>query len=57
MHDTDLWMAGLGVVVTLAYLVGILMRPKRTFGRIGPDSAAVLGLYAAGIVGLVIIGG
>ena len=56
MHDSDLWMAGLGVVVTVAYLVGVLMRSRRTIARIGPDSVAVLALYALGIVGLVVIG-
>jgi cation:H+ antiporter len=55
-HDTDLWMAGLGIVLTAVYIVGIVVRPRRRLlGRLGIDSAAVIALYALGIVGLVAI--
>ena len=54
-QPSDLWMAGLGAVVTGAYAVGIVMRPRRRFLGIGPDSLAVLAAYALGIVGLTII--
>jgi cation:H+ antiporter len=54
---TDLWMAGLGVVLTAFYLGGIVLRPRRRIGRLGPDSIAVVGAYALGIGGLVLIGG
>jgi cation:H+ antiporter len=55
-QPSDVWMAGLGVVVTGAYAVGIVMRPRRRIGGLlGPDSLAVLVAYALGIVGLAII--
>ncbi|MFL5781863.1 MAG: sodium:calcium antiporter [Thermoleophilaceae bacterium] len=56
--DTDVWMAGLGILLTAIYLVGIVMRPKRRlFGRLGVDSLAVILIYALGIVGLAVING
>jgi cation:H+ antiporter len=57
MHDSDLWMAGLGAVLTGVYVVGILLRPQRRFARMGIDSILVLALYALGIAGLAAIGG
>jgi cation:H+ antiporter len=49
---TDLWMAGLGVALTVVYAAGILFRPQRQYGVLGPDSLVALGIYALGIVGL-----
>jgi cation:H+ antiporter len=54
---SDLWMAGLGAVVTGIYLAGIVVRPRRRIARLGPDSLAVVAAYALGIAGLAIIGG
>jgi cation:H+ antiporter len=56
-QDSDLWMAGLGAIVTGIYLAGIVLRPKRRIGRLGPDSLGVVLVYALGIVGLAAIGG
>jgi cation:H+ antiporter len=53
---SDLWMVGLGVLLTSVYAAGILLRPGRRFARLGPDSWAVLALYALGIGGLVLVG-
>src|SRR3954454_14477779 len=52
---TDIWIAGLGVVLTGIYIVGIILRPKRTFWRMGPDSIAAIIVYAAGIAGLILV--
>src|SRR4051794_40538213 len=52
---TDIWIAGLGVVLTGIYIVGIILRPKRTFWRMGPDSIAAILVYAAGIAGLILV--
>jgi cation:H+ antiporter len=52
---TDVWMAGLGIVLTAVYIVGLVLRPRRTLGPLGLDSAAAVLLYALGIVGLAII--
>ena len=50
-----LWLGGLGVVLTTVYVAGLIVRPTRTFLRMGPDSVAAVALYALGIVGLVAI--
>jgi cation:H+ antiporter len=56
-QPSDLWMAGLGAVVTGVYIIGIVMRPRRRVAGMGLDSLAVVVAYALGIVGLAIIGG
>jgi cation:H+ antiporter len=52
---TDVWIAGLGIVLTGIYIVGVIVRPQRTFWRLGPDSIAAIVVYALGIVGLVLV--
>jgi cation:H+ antiporter len=52
---TDLWVAGLGVVLTGVYLVGLILRPQRVRARMGPDSLLAIGLYVLGIAGLIAI--
>ncbi|MEA2483959.1 MAG: cation:H+ antiporter [Thermoleophilaceae bacterium] len=53
---TDIWIAGLGVVLTGIYIAGVVMRPQRTFWRLGPDSIAAIVVYALGIAGLLLVG-
>ncbi|MEA2494548.1 MAG: cation:H+ antiporter [Thermoleophilaceae bacterium] len=52
---TDTWIAGLGVLLTGIYMVGVILRPKRTFWRMGPDSIAAITVYALGIGGLFLV--
>jgi cation:H+ antiporter len=54
-HDTDIYLTGLGILLTVIYLFGLIFRPRRSIAGMGPDSLAVLVLYAWGIVGLVAI--
>jgi len=54
-QDTDLWMAGLGILLTTVYIVGLVLRPSRKLGRLGPDSWTAVVLYVLGIVGLIVI--
>jgi cation:H+ antiporter len=54
-HATDIYLTGLGILVTVVYMFGIVFRPARTVGRLGIDSAVVLALYLIGIAGLVAI--
>ena len=51
-HTTDVWIACLGVLLTAVYIAGMVLRPTKTFLRMGYDSIAVIVLYAIGIVGL-----
>ena len=55
-HKTDIYLTGLGMLLTSIYIVGLLFRPKRQIARMGVDSLAVLVIYAVGIVGLFAIG-
>ncbi len=50
--NTDIYLAGLGILLTTIYLSGLIFRPRRLFLRMGADSLIVLILYAAGIAGL-----
>lgn len=54
---TDIWMAGLGILLTIVYITGLLLRSTRTVWRLGFDSVAALALYALGIIGLIVISG
>lgn len=54
-HNTDVYLTGLGILLTAVYIAGLILRPRRTIARLGPDSLAVLVLYALGIAGLVAI--
>jgi cation:H+ antiporter len=54
-HVTDIYLTGLGALLTVVYVFGIVFRPSRTIARVGVDSAIVLLLYMIGIAGLVAI--
>jgi cation:H+ antiporter len=56
-HDTDIYLTGLGMLLTLVYATGLLFRPARRVARMGVDSLVVLVLYALGVAGLVAIAG
>lgn len=50
---SDIYLTGLGVLLTVVYIWGLVFRPRRQVaGRIGVDSAVVLVLYAIGLAGL-----
>lgn len=50
---TEVYLTGLGLVLTTIYLWGLLFRPDRQYLRLGADSIAVLIVYVIGILGLV----
>jgi len=56
-QDADVYMAGLGILLTSVYLFGLVFRPRRRVMGMGIDSLVVLALYALGIVGLVVVAG
>jgi cation:H+ antiporter len=51
-QQTDVYLTGLGILLTAVYIVGLIFRSKRTVARMGLDSLAVLILYALGLGGL-----
>jgi len=50
--NTDIYLAGLGILLTAVYLYGLVFRPRRLLLRMGADSLVVLVLYALGMAGL-----
>lgn len=50
--NTDIYLAGLGILLTTVYLYGLIFRPKRQLFHMGIDSLVVLFLYILGIAGL-----
>jgi cation:H+ antiporter len=49
---SDVWLAGVGILVTVVYVIGIVMRPRRTRLRMGLDSRLVIVLYVLAVIGL-----
>lgn len=47
--SNDIWFAALGVLLTTIYTIGLIVRPKRVYFRLGVDSIFVVLLYIAGI--------
>lgn len=52
-HPADLYLTGLGGLLTVVYMLGLLFRPAKEYARLGIDSIAVLVLYVVGVIGLV----
>jgi cation:H+ antiporter len=52
---SDIYLAGLGVLLTCVYAAGLVFRPKKQIWRMGIDSLAVLSLYILGVAGLLAI--
>jgi cation:H+ antiporter len=53
---TDIYLTGLGALLSVVYMFGIVFRPSRTIARVGLDSALVISIYVLGMAGLVAIG-
>ena len=51
-HASDIYLTGLGGLLTIVYMAGLLFRPARQHARLGVDSIAVLLLYLMGVIGL-----
>ena len=49
---TDIYLTGLGMLLTCVYICGLVFRPQRQIARMGIDSLIVLVLYVFGIAGL-----
>jgi cation:H+ antiporter len=55
INPTDLYLTGLGILLTTVYVYGLIFRPRRLIGRMGLDSVAVLVLYVVGLIGLFVV--
>jgi len=54
-QPTDIYLTGLGILLTTVYVWGLIFRPRRRVLGMGVDSLVVLMLYAVCITGLVAI--
>ena len=52
-QSSDIYLTGLGALLTAVYLYGIIFRPRLRILRMGIDSLVVLVLYLVGLAGLV----
>lgn len=50
--NTDIYLGGLGILLTTVYIFGLIFRPKRQILHMGIDSLVVLVFYIVGIAGL-----
>ncbi len=57
LRSTDIYLTGLGVLLTTVYVWGLVFRPRRKVLGMGVDSLVVLSLYLLGIAGLVAVVG
>ena len=51
-QDSNVYLAGLGILLTCIYLYGLIFRPKAKLLGMGVDSLVVLLSYALGVAGL-----
>ncbi len=56
-QNSDVYLTGLGALLTTVYAAGLLFRPRRNVLRMGIDSVAVLVLYVLGFAGLLALAG
>ncbi len=52
VDTSSTWLAGIGVIMTALYAVGLIGRPRKKLAKLGPDSWLVLLAYGFGIAGL-----
>jgi cation:H+ antiporter len=53
--STDIYLTGLGMLLTTVYLCGLIFRPHRRLLGMGIDSLVVLVLYTLGVAGLIAV--
>lgn len=54
-HPADIYLTGIAVFLTLVYCIGLIIRSKKQYFRMGIDSLAVLLIYILCIAGLFFI--
>jgi cation:H+ antiporter len=51
-NSSDIYLTAIGILLTLVYAIGLIVRPSRRIAGMGIDSLIVLCLYLLGIAGL-----
>jgi cation:H+ antiporter len=52
---SNAWIGVVGLVMTIIFVVGLMLRPRRRYAGLGPDSWVVSLIYALGLWGLLIV--
>ena len=52
---SNAWIGSVGLVMTIVFVAGIMLRPRRRYAGLGPDSWVVSFIYVLGLWGLVIV--
>ena len=52
-QPADIYLTGLGALLTVVYMIGLIFRPAKEHFRLGIDSIAVVVLYLIGVAGLI----
>jgi cation:H+ antiporter len=52
---SNAWIGAVGLVMTVIFVTGIILRPRRRYAGLGPDSWVVSVIYVLGLWGLVIV--
>ena len=55
--SVDIYLTGLGILLTVVFLWGLIARPTRRIGPMGVDSAIALALYVVGMIGFATFAG
>jgi len=53
LQPSDMYLTGLGILLTGIYLIGMVVHSKKQFFRLGVDSIIVLIVYLIGLIGLI----
>jgi cation:H+ antiporter len=54
-HKTDIYLTGLGIILTIIYICGLMFRPRKQLLWMGVDSFLVMIVYLIGLLGLFFI--
>jgi len=54
-HKTDIYLTGLGILLTIVYICGLMFRPRKQLFWMGVDSFLVILVYLVGLLGLFVI--
>ena len=55
--SVDIYLTGLGILLTVVFVWGLIARPTRRIGPMGVDSAIALALYVVGMLGFATFAG
>ena len=55
LQPSDMYLTGLGIILTGIYLIGMVLHSKKQYFRLGIDSILVLIVYIIGLIGLMFL--